>query len=103
MRSSFHRGILLLTAGCLLGGCTRKTAKPVAAATSASVQPVEVTKIERHDLSETMNLVGSVAANETAQIRAEIAGQVREILFNEGERVKKGQVLVKIDDSELVA
>ncbi|MDB6167805.1 MAG: czcB 2 [Verrucomicrobia bacterium] len=83
-------------------GCSRgqRAANAPAAATS---QPVEVTAITRRDMSETINLVGSVAANETAEIRAEIAGQIREILFNEGERVTKGQVLVKIDDSELVA
>ncbi|MDR1010526.1 MAG: efflux RND transporter periplasmic adaptor subunit [Opitutaceae bacterium] len=66
-------------------------------------QPVEVVNIERRDLIETLNLVGSLAPNETAQIRAEIAGQVREVLFDEGQQVKQGQLLMRVDDSELRA
>jgi membrane fusion protein (multidrug efflux system) len=103
MPSLLHRGArgALLALIVISAGCAR-SAKP-AAATSATLQPVEVVAISRRNLSEAINLVGSVAANETAQIRAEIAGQIREILFNEGERVTRGQVLVKIDDSELVS
>lgn len=105
MSSLFNRGAAgaLLAAIVLSAGCTRSEKPAAAAATSATLQPVEVVAISRRDLTEAINLVGSVAANETAQIRAEIAGQVREILFSEGERVVRGQVLVKIDDSELVA
>jgi membrane fusion protein (multidrug efflux system) len=70
---------------------------------SAQVTPVEVMPVERRDLVESLNLVGSFAANESAQVRAEIAGVVREIAFEEGQIVKKGQRLVKIDDSEIKA
>jgi membrane fusion protein (multidrug efflux system) len=72
-------------------------------AASAQVTPVEVMPVERRDLVESLNLVGSFAANESAQVRAEIAGVVREIAFEEGQLVKKGQRLVKIDDSEIKA
>lgn len=104
MRSLLPRGAagLLLAVMLVAAGCARR-AKSTSVATNATVQPVEVVAVSRRDLTESINLVGSVAANETAQIRAEIAGQVRKILFNEGERVTRGQVLVKIDDSELVA
>ena len=84
----------------LFAGCSRD--KPAAAAAPQSslfVQPVEVAPVSRRDLTEAINIVGSIAANETAQIRAEIAGQVRKILFNEGQKVVRGQILVKIDDS----
>ncbi|OHE88245.1 MAG: hypothetical protein A3G75_15240 [Verrucomicrobia bacterium RIFCSPLOWO2_12_FULL_64_8] len=67
------------------------------------VQPVEVVALQRRDLVETLSLVGSLAPNESAQIRAEIAGQVRAIYFNEGERLEQGQMLLKIDDAELRA
>lgn len=70
---------------------------------SDQVQPVEVTTIVRQDLAETLNLVGSVAANESATIRPETTGLVREIHFEEGQNVRKGQLLVKIDDAELRA
>lgn len=93
-----YAGLLTLV---LLAGCGKKDA--VAVRTSDQVQPVEVTAITRQDLAETLNLVGSVAANESATIRPEISGLVRAIHFEEGQAVKKGQLLVKIDDAELRA
>jgi len=85
----------------LASSCNKQAAAP--APLSAQKQPVEVTTITRRDLVESLNLVGSLAPNETAQIRAEISGQVRSVQFNEGERVTKGQVLLRIDDAELRA
>jgi membrane fusion protein, multidrug efflux system len=104
MRTCIQRGLLLGLTGAalILSGCS-KNPRATAASTNATVQPVEVVPVARRDLAEEVNLVGSVAANESAEIRAEIAGQVRQILFNEGEHVTRGQVLVKIDDAELVA
>ena len=66
-------------------------------------QVVEVISAQRRDLKETLTVVGSLAANESADIRPEVAGLVREILFEEGQRVTNGQVLLRIDDSELRA
>ena len=70
---------------------------------NSQVQAVEVTAISRRDLTETLRVVGSVGSNETASIRPEMAGIIREIRFVEGLPVKKGDLLVKIDDSELAA
>ncbi|HEX2861617.1 MAG TPA: efflux RND transporter periplasmic adaptor subunit [Lacunisphaera sp.] len=93
---------LLSSLALLLGGCGKKTAGPVAAS-SAEAQPVEVAPVVRRDLVESLSLVGSLAPNETAQIRAEIAGQIRAVLFEEGQAVVKDQVLIRIDDAELRA
>lgn len=82
-------------------GCARKAENRAAAAVQP--QPVEVAPLTRQDLAETLNLVGSVAANESATIRPETTGLVRSIHFEEGQRVQQGQVLVRIDDSELRA
>ncbi len=91
-----------------LGGCSRKEASGgQGSARGGSLreqkQPVEVTQVVRMDLSETLNVVGSVAPNESAELRAEISGLVRGIFFEEGQPVVKGAVLLKIDDSELRA
>ena len=48
-------------------------------------------------------VTGSIEANEQVEIRSEVSGLVRSISFNEGSPVTKGQVLIKIDDSELRA
>ncbi len=97
---------LLVFSGLLLmafaSGCGKKSSV-VAKAAGEQIQPVEVTNITRRDLVESLSLVGSLAANESAQLRAEIAGQVRAVQFQEGDHVTKGQVLVRIDDAELRA
>lgn len=67
------------------------------------IQPVEVTTISRRDLVESLSVVGSLGANETASIRPEMAGIIRSVNFEEGFAVKKGDLLLKIDDQELQA
>ncbi len=46
---------------------------------------------------------GTLISNEEVELRSEVSGKVTSILFIEGKRVKKGEVLVKINDSELQA
>lgn len=48
-------------------------------------------------------VTGTILANEEVEIRSEISGKVEKIFFNEGSQVKKGDILVKVDDSELQA
>lgn len=99
------RHLVPLVALVVLGlnaGCGKKAATRGPAA-AAPKQPVEVINVSRRDLVESLSLVGSLAANESAQLRAEISGQVRAVQFQEGDRVTKDQVLVKIDDAELRA
>lgn len=102
MRSAPFIPLFLSAGAVFLAGCGQK-GPASAAATAALVQPVEVAGVTKRDLSETLSLVGSLAPNETAQIRAEISGQVRAVLFEEGQVVTKDQVLLRIDDAELRA
>ncbi len=53
--------------------------------------------------SNTITLTGSIEPNEQVQIRSEVSGIVRALTFREGSAVQKGQVLLRIDDSELQA
>jgi membrane fusion protein (multidrug efflux system) len=62
-------------------------------AVPATLQPV----------TEEISLVGSIAANEWVELKAEADGTVEEILFDEGQPVKKGQLLVRLDETKLTA
>lgn len=102
--------VVAVLAALVLAGCVRQETPPPEKSAKAGgstvrdfKQPVEVTPVMRRDLSETTNVVGSLAQNESAELRAEISGLVRGIFFEEGQAVKKGTVLVKIDDAELQA
>jgi membrane fusion protein (multidrug efflux system) len=66
-------------------------------------QAVEVMAIARRDLVEDLRVVGSLAPNETASIRPEMSGLIRSIHFEEGQGVRKGDLLAKIEDAELQA
>ncbi|WP_207435813.1 efflux RND transporter periplasmic adaptor subunit [Sabulibacter ruber] len=55
------------------------------------------------EFANSLAVTGSIEANEQIEVRGQVSGQVRSISFQEGSNVRKGQVLVKIDDSELRA
>lgn len=102
MRSAPFIPLFLSASALFLAGCGRKNDNASVRA-AAQIQPVEVIQVAQRDLTETLSLVGSLAPNETAQVRAEISGQVRAVLFEEGQQVSKNQILLRIDDSELRA
>lgn len=52
---------------------------------------------------DSLSVKGSIEANEQIQIRSQVSGVVTAIYFKEGGLVKKGQVLLQIDRSELNA
>jgi membrane fusion protein (multidrug efflux system) len=62
---------------------------------------IEVLALQR--LGDRITSIGTVLPNERVDMRSEISGRVREIHFKEGQRIAKGALLVKIDDSELRA
>jgi membrane fusion protein (multidrug efflux system) len=76
------------------------TAKgPAAAAKGPPPIVVEATRVSVVSLPQAISAVGSLRSDETVIVRPEIAGRVSQIQFREGERVAKGSVLVKLDDS----
>ncbi|MEN8663646.1 MAG: efflux RND transporter periplasmic adaptor subunit, partial [Polycyclovorans sp.] len=49
-------------------------------------------------LTRRIRALGTLRADETTQVSAEIAGRITEINFEEGQRVEKGQSLFQLDD-----
>lgn len=62
---------------------------------------VFVTQIE--PLSDKIYTNGTTSAEEEVEVRSEISGRISKIYFKEGSRVKKGDLLVKINDAEILA
>lgn len=71
----------------------------------ASQRPMNVNGIvvTPTNFANTLTVTGSIDPNEEVRIISEVSGIVKGIYFKEGSNVKKGQTLVKIDDSELRA
>lgn len=66
-------------------------------------QKVEVITLAPVELTDRLKVTGTLEANESIALQPEIAGIVRGIAFEEGAVVKKGQLLVQLDDAELNA
>jgi membrane fusion protein, multidrug efflux system len=73
--------------------------EPVRAARSSEAVgvPVTVATAAKRDLPIYLNGLGSVQASFTVGIRSQVDGQIAAVLFTEGQQVKKGDVLVRID------
>lgn len=67
--------------------------------------PVPVNVLLAHDtiLNTVIDITGTISANEQVNLVAQASGDVTGIYFNEGSRVKKGQLLVKIYNQDLQA
>jgi membrane fusion protein (multidrug efflux system) len=65
--------------------------------------PVEAAKVRVGPVSDQVNTVGTLAANESVVIRSEIAGRLQTIHFSEGQAVDKNAPLVTIDPTEYQA
>lgn len=65
--------------------------------------PVEAVVLKPRELENKLIVTGSVIANESAELRSETSGKVAGIYFREGEFVKKGKLLLSINDEELKA
>jgi len=62
--------------------------------------PVQVLTIKRGNLPLRLNVSATADVWEKALLRAEVAGTVKSINFAVGDWVKKGQLLIKLDDEE---
>lgn len=89
----------------LIGGCNNgkngRTGRQSGAA--ASKVPVDVVVIQPQVLNDKIFTTGTLLANEEVELRPEVSGRVAVISFAEGSRVKKGDVLLRINDQELKA
>jgi len=63
--------------------------------------PVRVTTPETMDIYAAYKTAAAIAAEEQAPILARVAGQVVEILVEEGDMVRKGQILARLDGDRL--
>jgi HlyD family secretion protein len=68
-----------------------------------SAVPVRLVKVERANLVSNLSTNGKVEPLDPQELRALLPGFVQNIAVKEGEHVKRGQVLVRLDRGEAVA
>jgi len=90
--------IFIIMASAILAGCGKGGGPPKDAPV-----PVELVPVEVGPLQETLDAVGSLDAEESVDIRPEVDGEITSIRLTEGQTVKKGDVLLQIDESKQAA
>lgn len=96
---------LIVVFGGLFGGRFYANHRATAAALHQVFPPITVsTAVAREQpWSPEVNVVGSLEAVQGTEVTAQIAGNVTQIAFRSGQRVKRGELLVRLDDSSQLA
>lgn len=69
-------------------------------AAAQAAGPLAVAPAQYREVAQTFGVDGVVEAVRQSTVSAQIAGRVQEILFDVGDRVEKGQVILRIDERE---
>jgi RND family efflux transporter MFP subunit len=88
---------LVIILSATFSGCSRSD---TAEAGSAGEQPkpIAVVTVQRDSVRRAVDVVGTLTAVDQVTVSSEADGTVREILADLGDRVKAGQVLVRLDN-----
>ncbi|MGI9102979.1 MAG: efflux RND transporter periplasmic adaptor subunit [Terriglobales bacterium] len=92
--------ILLVAAAALFADAGCGTATNKAAVQPEMARDVAVVTAQRAPLADYVEAVGTVRAVQTAQLSSEIVATVREVRVKEGSRVRRGDVLLVLDDAQ---
>lgn len=97
-RILFYCAVLIAVAGTV-AWYLHQGPEPVRAARSSTpgAVPVTIATATRRDLPIYLTGLGAVQASFTVGIRSQVDGKLEEVLFTEGQQVKKGDVLARID------
>ncbi|MEQ1915395.1 MAG: efflux RND transporter periplasmic adaptor subunit [Gallionella sp.] len=69
-------------------------------ALGAQAESLAVAPVEYREVAQTYTAEGLVEATRSSTVSAQISGRVKEILFDVGDRVKPGQMILRIDERE---
>lgn len=92
-----------LTIWGLFSGCKEASTPTEAEEETPRAYPVRVVPVQRGDLKESVDAVGTLAFERQVKIRAQVAGVVHEIGAAEGADVRGGEVLTRIIAPEMKA
>jgi multidrug efflux system membrane fusion protein len=87
---------LALAASIALGGCSSSVGKSTAK-TTPSAPEVTVAEVLHQPLRDWSEFTGRLEAIQSVEVRPRVSGYIDRIEFQEGARVKKDQILLRID------
>ena len=82
----------------LLAGCSES--KPAAPAAPEKVHGVAVMEVHKATVPDAIEATGTVHAALSAQLASQVMGTITRVNVHEGDRVRRGEVLVSIDEAQ---
>lgn len=68
--------------------------------TPQAVTMVKLSVVKKHNIPLKVNAVGQLLAPQTVMLKSKVTGVILKVYFKPGQWVKKGQMIVKIDDGD---
>ena len=95
--------VLVLVVGTLIlrinqAKLTASAGKPPKVTPMVNVEPVSLMTLQQ-----TLQVTGNLRSNQDINLGSKISGRVARVLVLEGQHVKRGQIVVKLDDKDLKA
>lgn len=84
--------------GAAVVGSGAKGAAGAAATGAGRPVAVEVAAVRQMALRDEAEAVGSLRSRQSVMLRPEVGGRITQINFRDGQRVRRGQLLVQLDD-----
>lgn len=91
--------LALLGAGLFVRGKKATTGQPAAVGSAAEARPIPVVvaAVEKRDVPVFLDGLGNAVPLVTVTVKPQVDGPLTAVLFQEGQQVKKGDVLARID------
>ena len=92
---------LLVVAGLGVGGFFVWKKWQQRQAESPDAKPVSTANVEARDISFAITAAGEIGPADQVSVRPEINGKISELPVDIGDKVKKGELLCRLDDTDL--
>ncbi len=92
-------GLILLFAGFIAEGCSDSDANTHAQETEGI--PVSVVKLKKEETTFPVHVSGNISASKESRLSFKTGGIIESIFVDEGDEVKKGQILAKLNLKEI--
>jgi membrane fusion protein (multidrug efflux system) len=93
--------VLLLAGALALAGCGNANGDSAEKKDEVPAVPVEVAKTQRAEMAALYTGTAPIEADRRALVMPKVTGEIRAVLADEGQRVRAGQVLARLDGDQL--
>ena len=94
---------LIAISFAFVAGCTQEKESAASSPAPASAVKVRTASVTQREFADEVEALGTARAEEAIEISANVTERVAEVAFEDGDIVRQGDLLVRLEDSEEVA